>query len=113
MGNSIHWKLSSKADRLIVREALVPENDKIFLVLSDVGEKQRGLEVLRWLSDELWRRELPHLIVSGNVAVVDNEEACLGALAELLSSPASAPAAFDDSHARCIFFISGEEVTVK
>ncbi|MBO5543485.1 MAG: DUF58 domain-containing protein, partial [Oscillospiraceae bacterium] len=113
MGNSIHWKLSSKADRLIVREALVPENDKIFLVLSDAGEKQRGLEVLRWLSDELWRRELPHLIVSGNVAVVDNEEACLGALAELLSSPASAPAEFDDSHARCIFFISGEEVTVK
>ena len=113
MGNSIHWKLSSKADRLIVREALVPENDKIFLVLSDAGEKQRGLEVLRWLSDELWRRELPHLIVSGNVAVVDNEEACLGALAELLSSPASVPAEFDDSHARCIFFISGEEVTVK
>ena len=112
MGNSIHWKLSSKADRLIVKEALVPENEQIFVVLADVGEKHRGLEVLRWLLAELNRREVVHTVVSGELYPVENEQMGLKAITEILSSPAVAPCSFDDSRARCIFRIEAGEVSV-
>ena len=112
MGNSIHWKLSSKADRLIVKEALVPENEQIFVVLGDVGANHRGLEVLRWLSAELTRREITHYIVSGDLYPVENEQMSLKAICEILSSPAVAPCSFDDSKARCVFRIEAGEVTV-
>lgn len=110
-GNSIHWKLSSKTDRLIVKEALTPENDRIFVVLDDAGKDQRGLEVLRWLSSELCRRETPHWIVSGDVYPVENEKMELSAISSILSAPYSDPCEFDDSKARCIFYIRSGEVS--
>ena len=111
-GNSIHWKLSSKTDRLIVKEALVPENEQIFVVLDDAGRDQRGLEVLRWLSSELCRREKAHWIVSGEVFPVENEKMELFAISSILSAPATDPCVFDDSKARCIFHVRTGEVSV-
>ena len=113
MGNSIHWKLSSKTDRLIVREALEQENREIFLVLSGLGDDDRGLEVLYWLSRELIDRELPHIIAANDLYPVGNEEECLAAFAGLLASPMGEPCAFDAARARCIFRISGREVTTR
>ena len=109
---SIHWKLSSKTDKLIVREALIPENSDIFLVLQNDAEVEAGLGILRWLSDELCRRELPHFIVSGSMYPVSNEQDCLQALYDILSSPPSAPCSFDASKKRCVLTVSAGEVHV-
>lgn len=108
--NSIHWKLSSKMDDLIVREALVPENSTIFIVLSRVGEKDRGLEVLRWLSRALLEREEAHIIVADSLYPVSSEEECDQAIASILSWPIRDPCGFDAAGARCIFTVSAGEV---
>ena len=108
--NSIHWKLSSKMDSLIVREALVPENSTVYIVLSRVGEKDRGLEVLRWLSRALIEREVSHVIVSESLYPVGNEDETDDAIASILSWPIREPCGFDASGARCIFTVSAGEV---
>lgn len=108
--NSIHWKLSSKTDEIIVREALEQANDQVFLVLSRPGEKDRGLECLYWLSLQLCNKEIPHVIVSGRMYTVGNEEESMAALSAILSAPLSPPCRFDRSHARCVFTLSDGEV---
>ncbi len=110
--NSIHWKLSSKTDSLIVREALVPENSTIFLVLSRVGEQDRGLEVLRWLSRTLLEREEPHVIVADSLYPIGNEAETDDAIASILSWPMRSPCGFDAVGARCVFTVSAGEVRV-
>ena len=111
MSNSIHWKLSSKADKLIVREALEQENKEIYLVLNQVGQQDRGLEVLYWLSLELCKRELPHRIVANTLYSVGNESESASALAGILAFPIDRPCGYDASTARSIFLISSGEVT--
>ncbi len=111
MSNSIHWKLSSKADKLIVREALEQENKEIFLVLNQVGQKDRGLEVLYWLSLELCKRELPHRIVANRIYLVGNETECASALAGILAFPLDRPCGYDASTARSVFVVSNGEVS--
>ena len=108
--NSIHWKLSSKVDKLIVREALIPENTDIFLVLTAEGDADKNLGLIRWLSSELCRRELPHYIVSAEQYPVENEQAGFQALVDILSSPLSPPCSFDASKARCVLTVSSGEV---
>ena len=108
--NTIHWKLSSKMDELIVREALVPENHTTFVVLSRVGTNDRGLEVLRWLSRKLIELEEPHVIVADSLYSVGSEEETDHALASLLSWPMREACGFDIGEARCVFIISGGEV---
>ena len=108
--NSIHWKLSSKTDSLIVREALTPENCDVFLVLDEPGAGDEGLAVLRWLSSELLRREEPHFIVADSLYPVGNESESDSALISLLSSPMRQPCAFDMRTARCVFRVRGSEV---
>ena len=108
--NSIHWKLSSKLDEPIVREPLIPENSTIFIVLSRVGEGDRGLEVLRWLSRKLTELDEPHVIVADSLYPVGNEEETDDAVASILSWPLREPCGFDANGARCIFTISAGEV---
>lgn len=110
--NSVHWKLSSKTDALIVREALERENQRVFVVLSRVGPEDRGLEVLYWLSCELCRRELAHTIIADRSYPVTNEKETVEALCALLSSPIGEPQRFDASLARCVLRICDGEVTV-
>ena len=108
--NSIHWKLSAKTDAVIVREALVRENQEIFLVLLQVGAEDRGLEVLSWLSQSLCRMELAHILVADRLYPAANEQEGLEALRALLSAPLGQLCAYDASRARCVFLISGGEV---
>lgn len=108
--NSIHWKLSSKTDEVIVREPLVQENNEVYLVLSRVGLEDRGLEVLYWLSLELDQREISHIIVSNDLYPSGNESETAEALSGTLSSPIGEPRRFDASRARCVFRISSGEV---
>ena len=110
MSNSIHWKLSSKTDKLIVREALEEANKDIFLVLSKAGKDDRGLELLYWLSLELLKRELPHRIAADSLYTIGNEADCMAAFSCLLSSPMGAPCPFDPSLARRVFRIEAGEV---
>ena len=112
MLSSIHWKLSSKTDNLIVREALIPENSDIFLVLQNDAEVAAGLGILRWLSEELCKRELSHFVVAGNLYSVSNEQEILLALSDILSSPPASPCNFDASKARCVLTVSAGEVHV-
>ncbi len=111
--NSIHWKLSSKMDDVIIREPLVQENSKVFLVLSRVGAKDRGLEVLYWLSLELCRREIPHIVVANDLYPVSNESEAAEALSGILAAGIVEPRRFDPSRARCIFRISEGEVRTR
>ena len=110
--NSIHWKLSAKTDKTIVREPLVREDQEIFLVLSQVGVNDRGLEVLHWLSQTLCELELPHTVVADKLYAVDNEQAVQDMLREVLSAPLGPPCAYDAAHARCVFQILAGEVSV-
>lgn len=111
--NSIHWKLSAKTDSVIVREPLVRENDEVFLVLSRVGVKDRGLEVLYWLSLELCAMEIPHTIVGDQLYSVGSEQESANALAGIMNVPMCEPCAYDAARARCIFLISAGEVHVR
>lgn len=110
--NAIHWKLSAKSDQVIVREALEQVNNQVFLVLSRPGENDRGLSCLYWLSLQLCQREIPHVIVSGKMYPVGNEDESTAALCALLSAPLSPPCRFDPSQARCVFTLSDGEVRV-
>ena len=111
--NSIHWKLSSKTDSLIVREALVPENSTVFVVLSTVGKQDRGLEVLRWLSHKLVELEEPHVIVADSLYPVGNEDEADAAIASLLNWPLRKPCGFNSANARCVFMIFSGEVRLQ
>ncbi|MBR1457001.1 MAG: DUF58 domain-containing protein [Oscillospiraceae bacterium] len=110
--NSIHWKLSSKLDDVIVREPLERENKDVFLVLARAGAGDRGLEVLNWLSRSLCALEVPHRIVADSLYDAANELETVDALRSILSVPMTEPCPYDASNARCIFVITAGEVHV-
>lgn len=110
--NSIHWKLSSKTDEVIVREPLVDANTQVYLILADPGEEQEGLATLLWLSLELCKLETAHALVGGEVCPVANETEAMEAMARLLSRPWTEPRPVDRAKARCVFVVSGGEVSV-
>ena len=111
--NSIHWKLSSKVDDVIVREPLINANREIYLILAQTGKDDHGLERLYWLSLELCQREIPHILVADTLYEVGNEAETGDALCTILAKPMDRPCAFDASGARCVFLITDEEVTVR
>ncbi len=109
---SVHWKLSSKMDELIVREALVPDNDRVYLVLQNDGDAFRGLQSLCWLSEALWQRETPHWISANGLYQVSDEASLLAALRQILSAPRAAALSFDYADARVIYTVNEGEVGV-
>ena len=111
--NSVHWKLSSKTDSMIVREAQEPRNKTIYALLQNNGENDRGLELLYWLSLELCRRELPHRLLAGEELIVADESEAASALRQLLQRPLALNGRYDLSDARCVFLIHGGEVTTQ
>ena len=111
--NSIHWKLSSKTDEVIVREPLISANQDIYLILGRIGKEDRGLELLYWLSLELCARELPHTFVADSLYDVGNEAEGVEALCTILAKPMDKPCPFDPAGARCVFLITDGEVAVK
>lgn len=111
--NSVHWKLSSKTDSMIVREAQEPRNRTIYAILRQSGENDRGLELLYWLSLELCKRELPHRLCVGDEYVVADESEAASAMRKLLQRPLDLAGRYDLSDARCVFLIRGGEVTTQ
>lgn len=111
--NSIHWKLSSKTDSVIVREPLVNVNNEIYLVLTQADGSGQSLALLYGLSLRLCQMELAHTVVSTELADVGNESEAFAALCRLLAAPAGPSCAFDASRARCVFRISEGEVRLR
>lgn len=111
--NSVHWKLSSKTDSMIVREAQEPRNKTIYVILQKNGENDRGLELLYWLSLELCKRELKHRLCAGDEFEVADESESAGAMRKLLQRPLDLVGRYDLSDARCVFRIRGGEVTTQ
>lgn len=110
--NTIHWKLSSKMDDVIVREPLVRENQDVYVVLARVGANDRGLEVLYWLSQALCDLEVPHTIVADRQYSVGNQTDTIRALCGILNTPIVEPCSYDAANARCVFLITSGEVHV-
>ena len=96
---SVHWKLSSKREALVVKEVLEPRRAAIVLTYDHFGppeELDAALERLCALSRWLLARGRPHHIrwadPAGGTAgrLVDGEEALGACLAQALSTPAPA-----------------------
>ena len=84
--NSIHWKLSSKTDELIVREPMEPIESSTAVLLHTTGELD--LSHLYWLSLRLCSWNIEHVIYFGSAsALVSNETDCRRAMLQLLALP--------------------------
>ena len=62
---SIHWKLSSKLDALVVREAMEPQTKPLVLSIGLGGPPDAldaALAELAWLSGALCARHVPHVL---------------------------------------------------
>lgn len=112
MVNSIHWKLSSKTDKTIVREPLVSTDSKIYVVIS--GHSRRALGNARSISLSLCELEQEHeLVGSTGTSTVGNSQESEQAFMELLSSPRGTAGSLDRTNSRCCFIVSDEGVSVK
>ena len=93
---TIHWKLSSKRDELIVRETLEPCPVCLILALDLFGPPEaldRILDKLYGLSLQLIRQGRPHIVQwvsGGQIATrpVDSERALTACLTDLCAAPA-------------------------
>ena len=112
---SMHWKLSSKMDKPIIREPLV-NNDKLILVVLDPsGDIQRSLDTLCWLCGRLCALETPHTVIwcsgDGRHNFDINSPGNIAEMFEmLLSSPTLPPPAVDMTGVRRLFTVKNGEV---
>jgi len=116
--NQVHWKLSAKTGKYIIREAMVPENSRILLSMTLRGtpeELDRKFGRLLWLSRELLDKQLRHelcvLTGTGTVILpVTDETALEKAMDSLLSQPpAPKDAQWSDFRAAWQYRIGGGE----
>lgn len=77
----IHWKLSEKVGKTLVRDFGLPEADAVLLLLGEERREADGvLELLVSLSAALTAQELPHRIGARRIALPGDLEALLPAL---------------------------------
>lgn len=96
--NQVHWKLSAKTGKLMIREAMLPVERRLYLNLELRGtpeELDRMLGRLLWAGRELLSRELTHRIrvltgEGAQVLAVDNERALYAAIDQILGMPPAA-----------------------
>lgn len=67
MVNSIHWKLSSKTDKVIVREPLTSQDARIYIVVA--GQSKKALGSARYISENLCELEQEHELLCPSVEV--------------------------------------------
>lgn len=95
----IHWKLTAKTGKLILRETMEPIRGKALLTMALTGsgaELDRKLGRLLWLSGYLLSREMPHEIacITGSGLLcyqVKTEADAQAAVDALLNTPAAGP----------------------
>lgn len=95
----IHWKLSAKTDRLIVREAQEPNRGQTLLTLDLCAERaqlDQTLDILCWLSRWLLRYEVRHSVgwlqpqtLEPETAVISSEDELSALIERLLQTTVS------------------------
>lgn len=120
---SVHWKLSSKRDELVVREWLGKDHPRIVLAVERFGPPERldrTLDRLHALSLNLLEQDWPHLVkweeADGVCAVaVSDRESLLACMGKILSSRAPLQGTPirellpSEETAACIYVTAGEE----
>lgn len=106
--NSIHWKLSSKTDEVIIREPMEPVDEGTAVLLRGISEED--LAHLYWLSLRLCAANIRHSIHFGGDlrAQVENETDCLRAIRRLLSCPGAACGGENGRYSRVFLVEKGE-----
>ena len=95
--NQVHWKLSAKTGKLILREPMEPVLDRLVLTLDLTGTREeldRNFGRLLWLCRQLLEQNLPHEIrcLTGEGVIVhfiDHEDSLIKAVDDLLCRPAA------------------------
>lgn len=91
--NQIHWKMSAKTGKYIIREAMIPRNSRIILAMELKGtapELDVKFGQLVWLGQYLLEKELRHewCVLTGNglcSCFVSDEQSLADALRRLLT----------------------------
>lgn len=105
---NIHWKLSEKTDRMLVKELGIPATDRLLLILdsgADIAQDPVALNAVASVFSSLIRSLRLHGFVfsvawtdpeRGEAVIrrIENEEDETSAADEYLAVPASAPSAF-------------------
>lgn len=92
---AVHWKLSSKTDSLMIREAQEPEAKRALVYLEltpERAELDSVLDELRWVSERLLELEIPHYVryFAGNgpkEALVTDENELWRIMRDIMSRP--------------------------
>lgn len=120
---SVHWKLSSKRDKLVVREWRGTSRPRVILAVDRFGDPERLDRVMdRFyaLSTELLARDCPHLVQwegDGKVrtASISDRESLLTCMGEMFSSPAPLQGTsmrelpLLNENIPCVYVTAGEE----
>ena len=93
--NQIHWKMSAKTGKYIIREAMIPRNSRIVLTMELQGTAQQQdtkFGQLLWLGYYLLEKELRHewSVLTGNGLrsfFISDEKSLMAALNQLLAEP--------------------------
>jgi hypothetical protein len=93
--NQIHWKMSAKTGKYIIREAMIPRNSRIILTMELKGTAQQQdakFGQLMWLGQYLLEKELRHewSVLTGNGLCsfpVADEKSLIEALHQILAEP--------------------------
>lgn len=114
--NQIHWKMSTKTGKLMVREPMEPIRERVLaeMILRGTPEElDRNCGQLLWLSEHLLEKEIPHemRVLTGNGLLqlpVTDEESLRLAMRTLLSQPpAPAGAVLETVQAGWVYRIGG------
>ena len=93
--NQIHWKMSAKTGKFIIREAMVPMNSRIVLTMAIDGDGDildQNFGQLLWLGHYLLEKELRHewCVLTGNGLksfFITDEQSLNDSLQQLLAEP--------------------------
>ena len=93
--NQIHWKMSAKTGKYIIREAMIPRNSRIVLTMEIKGTAARQdnkFGQLLWLGQYLLEKELRHewCVLTGNGLrsfFISDEKSMNDAIGQLLTEP--------------------------
>ena len=114
--NQIHWKMSTKTGKLMVREPMEPIRERVLaeMILRGTPEElDRNCGQLLWLSEHLLEKEIPHemRVLTGNgllqLPVTDEESLRLAMRALLSQPPAPAEAVLGTVQAGWVYRIGG------
>jgi hypothetical protein len=106
--NSIHWKLSSKMDDIIVREPMEPVDNGTAVLLDTCDEAD--LSHLFWLSLRLCAENIKHDIhYADGFTTVENETDAVRAMRLILSCPRHSCGTLSGNYSR-IFTVQNGEV---